>query len=83
MVTEEPVCNGNTETWKQLFSNDSILLWHGSSFAPKRAHVKAFLAADGPMKTVRFGSRRRTRRWLRLVAENGRIPTGPPGDAAN
>lgn len=79
----EPVCNGNVETWSHLFSTDSILLWHGRSFAPKRAQAEAFLAAYGPGKVVRFGSPRHTQRWLQDVEKTGRIPTGVPGDAAS
>lgn len=82
VVTAEPVCNGNTETWRQLFSSDSILMWHARSFASKRAQIKTLLAAEGPSKVVRFRSPHRTRSWLRLVAKNGRIPTRRAGDAA-
>lgn len=35
-VTRQEMCNGNVETWRQLFSNDSIVLWHFRSFRRKR-----------------------------------------------
>ncbi len=83
VLTAEPVCNGNVETWSRLFAADSILVWHWRSFAPKRVQIDAFLAAYGPAKVVRFRSPRQTRRWLQLVKANGRIPAGRAGDAAD
>lgn len=42
----QPVCNGNIETWAQVFGRDSIIVWHFTSFARKRARIRARLAAD-------------------------------------
>lgn len=39
-VTKEPVCNGNTESWRKLLSMDSILVWHFKSFDKKRARIR-------------------------------------------
>lgn len=79
----EPVCNGNVETWSRLFAADSILVWHWRSFASKREQIEAVLSAYGPGKVVRFRSPGQTQRWLQLVEENGCIPAGHPGDAAD
>lgn len=40
-----PVCNGNHEKWRTLFSHDSILLWHFKSFSRKRARLAKWAAA--------------------------------------
>lgn len=48
-ATKEPVCNGNTESWRLLASKDSILRWHFQSFARKRRRMRQWAAApDGP-----------------------------------
>lgn len=38
---KRPVCNGNTESWRQFLSRDSIVGWHAQSFARKRARMRA------------------------------------------
>lgn len=48
-VTREPICNGNTESWRLLASRDSIIRWHFQSFARKRRRMRQWAAApDGP-----------------------------------
>jgi len=49
VIDKKPVCNGNTETWRQVFSGDSILAWHFRSFSRKRARIRSWVAAPpGP-----------------------------------
>jgi len=49
VIDRRPVCNGNVETFRQVFSPDSIVVWHFRSFARKRSTVRAWAArADGP-----------------------------------
>lgn len=43
---QEPICNGNAETWRQVLSNDSILLWHFRSYARKRDTMRAWAAGQ-------------------------------------
>jgi adenylate kinase family enzyme len=70
-VDRNPICNGNTESWRQAFSRDSIIVWHFKSFARKRARIRAW-AADSPgPAVVRLTSPRAARQWL------GTLP-GPP-----
>ena len=48
-VDRRPICNGNVETLRQVFSPDSIIVWHFRSFARKRATMRAWATrADGP-----------------------------------
>jgi adenylate kinase family enzyme len=51
-----PICNGNWETLRQVFSRDSIIAWHFRSFAGKRATMRAW-ARDpaGPATIVVSG----------------------------
>jgi adenylate kinase family enzyme len=49
VIDRRPICNGNVETFRQMFSLDSILVWHFRSFTGKRATMRAWAArAEGP-----------------------------------
>jgi hypothetical protein len=49
VVTKEPVCNGNHESWGRLLGKESIILWHFRSFDHKHAAIDAMEAApEGP-----------------------------------
>ncbi len=67
LVTREPVCGGNTESWRATFSADSILAWHVRSFASKRATIEAWAAQAGPPPVVRFTSPAAVEAWLRTL----------------
>ena len=63
-LTRERICNGNVESLRQIFSEDSIIRWHFASFARKRQRIRTWAAdPDGPA-VVRLTSPRETRRWL-------------------
>jgi adenylate kinase family enzyme len=63
-VTRERICNGNVESFRQMFSADSIIRWHFRSFARKRATIRDWAAASPGPAVVRLTSPRETRRWL-------------------
>jgi adenylate kinase family enzyme len=49
VVTKEPVCNGNYESWGRLLGKESIILWHFRSFDHKHAAIDAMESSpDGP-----------------------------------
>lgn len=49
VIDRQPICNGNVETFRQVFSGDSIIVWHFRSFSRKRATVRAWAArTEGP-----------------------------------
>lgn len=50
--TREPVCNGNIETFRKLFSNDSIIAWHFKSFPSKRRFIRGLEESDVARKLV-------------------------------
>ena len=64
-VDRRPICNGNTESLRQTFSRDSIIVWHFRSFAHKRGRMRAW-AADpaGLEEVVRLTSPSAARSWL-------------------
>jgi adenylate kinase family enzyme len=58
------ICNGNTESFRQLFSGDSIIAWHFRSFTRKRERIRSWERnSPGPL-VVRLRSPRATQRWL-------------------
>jgi adenylate kinase family enzyme len=45
-IDKRPICNGNTESFRSLFSKDSIVAWHFRTFRRKRAWMRAWASAD-------------------------------------
>ena len=43
-VTGQEMCNGNVESWRQVFSHDSIIVWHFRSWARKRERIRRWVA---------------------------------------
>lgn len=66
-ATRERICNGNVESFRQMFSADSIIRWHFVSFARKRATIRAWAAESPGPAVVRLTSPRDTRRWLEAL----------------
>jgi adenylate kinase family enzyme len=66
-VTRVRICNGNVESFRQVFSADSIIRWHFVSFANKRARIRAWAAESPGPEIVRLTSPRQTRRWLETL----------------
>jgi adenylate kinase family enzyme len=59
-----PICNGNTESFRQAFSRDSIIAWHFRSFARKRGRMRAWAADPAGPRVIRLTTPAATRRWL-------------------
>jgi adenylate kinase family enzyme len=48
-IDKKPICNGNTESFRAMFSWGSIIGWHFRSFSRKRGRMRAWAAAaEGP-----------------------------------
>ena len=74
-LDRRPICNGNTETFRQLFSRDSIVAWHFRSFPHKRSRIRAWAADESGPTVVRLRSPRATRQWLAALDVHTRGPT--------
>ncbi|MET8997767.1 adenylate kinase [Amycolatopsis sp. NPDC004169] len=66
-VTRRRICNGNVESFRQVFSTDSIIRWHFASFARKRDRIRAWAAEPPGPAVVRLTSPGETRRWLETL----------------
>lgn len=76
-LDHRPICNGNTESLRQTFSADSIIIWHFRSFARKRARMRAWAAEPPGAEVVRLTSARATRRWLAASGRAALAASGP------
>lgn len=77
-LDRKPICNGNTESFRQMFSRDSIILWHFQSFARKRDRMRAWAADDSGPDVVGLTSPAAAQRWLdslSLAAVPGEVET--------
>lgn len=63
MLTQEEVCNGNTESFRRVIAHDSIIRWHFTSFAGKRRRIRAY--QDAGLPVIRFTSPKELEQWLR------------------
>jgi len=66
-VDQRPICNGNTETWRLLFSRESIVAWHFRSFAHKRQEIRRWASGAIDPAVLRMTSPRATQAWLDTV----------------
>jgi adenylate kinase family enzyme len=63
-----PVCNGNVETWRLMFSKESILVWHFKSFASKRRRIHAWAKVPEEHTVMVFRHPRELDDWLDSLA---------------
>lgn len=66
-ITKEQVCNGNIESFKAMFSKDSLLLWHYKSFHRKRERIHQW-AKEGKFSVKVFKNPRELSQWLHGIA---------------
>lgn len=64
VVDKRVICNGNTETWRQLLGDDSILRWHFRSFTSKHDRLVAWEADPEGPRVLRFTRARDLDRWI-------------------
>ncbi len=72
VVDRRPVCGGNVETWRRVFSMDSMMIWHFRSFSRKRTRIRGWEADSPGPQIVRLASRRQTRDWLDSLEQEAR-----------
>ncbi|WP_427132930.1 adenylate kinase [Pseudarthrobacter sp. S9] len=73
ILTRQSVCNGNRETFTNLFAKDSIILWHFQSFTRKRRVMRDMQLAPGMPPVIVFRRSRDLDTWLaELITIAGR-----------
>ena len=63
-VDGRPLCNGNRESFRHLFSRESIILWHFKTFSRKRLRIRRWQADPPAPQVVRLTSPRHAENWL-------------------
>ena len=65
MIHRTRICNGNVESFREIFlRRDSILLWHFTSFAGKRARIRTWAADPASPPVVVLRSSTEVERWV-------------------
>jgi adenylate kinase family enzyme len=72
-IDGRPICNGNRESFRHLFSRDSIVVWHFKSFSRKRRRMREWEPDSNVSAVVLLTSPRRARRWLAALAPSGEL----------
>ena len=69
IIKKEPCCNGNFETFKQLFfSKNSIILWVLSSYNKRRTFYNQLFSSNNKTKNlIKFSSINETNAWLKKL----------------
>jgi adenylate kinase family enzyme len=62
------ICNGNRETWRQMLSRDSIIVWHFQSFSRKRQRMRGWAASEEGPRVLLFKNARDVDAWLATLA---------------
>jgi hypothetical protein len=65
LVKRTPVCNGNRESLRLLFSKESIIWWHFSSFKRKQVRMRKWHADPAGPRVLLFRSPGAVDGWLR------------------
>ncbi|GAA1924121.1 adenylate kinase [Nocardioides hwasunensis] len=63
-ITQEPRCNGNVETWRNMVSRRSIIRWHFQSFARKRSRMRAWASDPAGPPVLLFSHPRELQAWI-------------------
>lgn len=68
LLDQRPICNGNRESFKTLFSKDSIILWHFASFSSKRNRIDEWCHSEGLPIIWRSRSTRQTEALIQKLS---------------
>jgi adenylate kinase family enzyme len=63
-IDHREICNGNTESFRQALSKNSIVVWHFQSFANKRRQIREWQDDPDKPEILRLTSPAATRQWL-------------------
>ena len=56
IITRERVCNGNVESWRRVFSKDSIVVWWLKTFQLRRRNMNARIEDPSNLPILRVRS---------------------------
>jgi hypothetical protein len=65
------ICNGNRESLRNALSQNSMIVWHFTSFPRKRARIRQWSTARTGPEVIVFRTPGETERWLRNLPARG------------
>lgn len=68
-LDRKPICNGNTESFRIIFSRESILAWHFRSFHRKAERIRKW-EGTGEYAVQRFTRPRHVDEWLLALEDS-------------
>lgn len=68
-IDRKPICNGNTESFRMIFSRESILAWHFRSFQRKADRIRQW-ENSGEFPVQRFIRPQHVDQWLEALADS-------------
>lgn len=73
-ITHEELWSGNRESWRKLFSSDSIIVWLFRSYRRRRRNYPVLFAQPehAHLRIIRHRSPRETQRWLAQLNNDNR-----------
>ncbi len=72
-IDRKPICNGNVEEWRGMFSRKSILVWHFKSFKSKRARIERWSNDPTVARVIRLKSAQAANRFMSQLAEEAAL----------
>ncbi|WP_159617450.1 adenylate kinase [Arthrobacter zhaoguopingii] len=69
-VAREQVCNGNTESFRRVFTRDSIILWHFRAFPRKREALERIKADPAMPPVISFRRPAELEAWIARAARD-------------
>jgi adenylate kinase family enzyme len=64
LIDRKPICNGNRESLRMLFSRNSIIGWHFKSFSNKRRRIRMWATDPTAPDVLRFTRPSQLKEWL-------------------
>lgn len=68
-LDKKPICNGNTESFRGIFGQGSIIRWHFRSFARKRRRMRQWAAARNGPPVLVFTRPTDLERWISRIGD--------------
>jgi len=78
-IDKNPICNGNTESFRGMLGRDSIIRWHFRSFGRKRGRMRAWAAAAEGPAVLLFNRSRDLEVWIDRLGDRSTNRTTAPG----
>ncbi len=69
LLTRESLWNGNQESWRMLFSRESIVLWVLQTYWKRRKELPVLLSMYPESKYLRFSHPQQATKWLTLLGQ--------------